>query len=383
MSIPNNGARRGAGAKREFPYVDRVRINGTVYLYYRHARGARTALPGPFGSPAFKDAWAIEHARRLTLAETKDRTAPVAPAGPTFRALIQSYTQHHEASQNLKDRSRKAYDGAYKKILAEFGDLTVAGATTTDLRAFLSTMAKTPAAANRVLSRLRTLYRYAQELPEFNVTRDPTAPINGFKTGTHHTWTEPEIELYRARWPLGTIERRALELFLGTGQRIGDVAALTWSDYQGGVFFITPQKTDALPEPTELEIPPTEELRVILEREERYGEYVLARPDGSRFTTSSLDHLMRTAAAAAGLRGEERKKKKKLCTPHGLRKAQCRRLAEVGCTAPEIQAITGHRSLKEVERYIKAADRKPMARSAIGKINRRYAIQPNDLDVAA
>jgi len=46
---------------------------------------------------------------------------------------------------------------------------------------------------------------------------------------------------------------------------------------------------------------------------------------------------------------------------HGLRKAMCRRLAEAGCSAHQIKAISGHASLKEVERYTKAVDQKRMA----------------------
>jgi site-specific recombinase XerD len=40
-----------------------------------------------------------------------------------------------------------------------------------------------------------------------------------------------------------------------------------------------------------------------------------------------------------------------------LRKATARRLAEIGCTAHQIAAVTGHASLSEVQRYTKAADR--------------------------
>ena len=61
--------------------------------------------------------------------------------------------------------------------------------------------------------------------------------------------------------------------------------------------------------------------------------------------------------ADIGLRGQ----------PHGLRKAACRRLAEAGCTAPEIAAISGHKSLNEVQRYIEKADRARLARNAVAK----------------
>jgi integrase len=48
-------------------------------------------------------------------------------------------------------------------------------------------------------------------------------------------------------------------------------------------------------------------------------------------------------------------------TFHGLRKAACRRLAEAGCTVHEIASISGHVSLKEIERYTKAAHQQRFA----------------------
>jgi hypothetical protein len=57
----------------------------------------------------------------------------------------------------------------------------------------------------------------------------------------------------------------------------------------------------------------------------------------------------------------------KHCSAHGLRKAACRRLAEAGCTAHQIAAISGHASLREVERYTKAVDQARLAKDAIRK----------------
>ena len=45
-----------------------------------------------------------------------------------------------------------------------------------------------------------------------------------------------------------------------------------------------------------------------------------------------------------------------------------RRLAEAGATAHEIMAVTGNKTLSEVERYTKAADRKHLAESAMQKL---------------
>jgi integrase len=56
------------------------------------------------------------------------------------------------------------------------------------------------------------------------------------------------------------------------------------------------------------------------------------------------------------------------CVTHGLRKAAARCLAEAGCSANEIAAITGHASLDEITRYMKAAEQKNFAQSAIDRL---------------
>ncbi|WP_082064366.1 tyrosine-type recombinase/integrase [Brevundimonas sp. KM4] len=52
----------------------------------------------------------------------------------------------------------------------------------------------------------------------------------------------------------------------------------------------------------------------------------------------------------------------------GLRKAAARRLAESGCTPHQIAAITGHKTLKEVERYTRAAAQKALAGAAMERV---------------
>ena len=56
------------------------------------------------------------------------------------------------------------------------------------------------------------------------------------------------------------------------------------------------------------------------------------------------------------------------CSAHGLRKACARRLAEAGATAHEIMAVTGHKTLAEVQRYTETAMREGLADSAHAKL---------------
>ena len=52
-----------------------------------------------------------------------------------------------------------------------------------------------------------------------------------------------------------------------------------------------------------------------------------------------------------------------------LRKSAAKTLAEAGCSAHEIQAITGHRSLAQLQHYTKGADQKVRSMAAIKKLS--------------
>jgi integrase len=56
------------------------------------------------------------------------------------------------------------------------------------------------------------------------------------------------------------------------------------------------------------------------------------------------------------------------CSAHGLRKACARRLAEAGASAHEIMAVTGHKTLAEVQRYTESAMREGLADEAFAKL---------------
>ena len=95
-------------------------------------------------------------------------------------------------------------------------------------------------------------------------------------------------------------------------------------------------------------MPPSDELTFMLTEQ--------GRPftSGKKFSGRMLQW-----SREAGLNG---------CPLHGLRKACCRRLAEAGCSVNQIAAISGHRSLSEVERYTRAADQVALADEAIAKM---------------
>jgi site-specific recombinase XerD len=332
-------------------FVDRT---GKVRHYFRRPKGPRIPLPGLPGSPEFMAAYQAAYE-----GHTPSKSSKAGKAGPgTFQALVDDYfTNAGFLRLRASTSANRVY--ALHALLRDFrlGPNLVKGLTRQHVKAmFAKRAASSHGAANATLLTLRMLMRYAVE--EGWRTDDPTAKLERFAVGTHHTWTDEEIAAYEARWPLGTRERTAFALLLYTGQRTSDVAAMSRGDIVEGRKIRAAQlKTGA-----KLVIPVHPELKATLERWTFFKAIVYA-PTGEPLSARGLGALMAKAIDEAGLPSR--------CVPHGLRKAAARRLAEAGCTTKQIAAITGHRTLSEVQRYTEAAEQEGLAEAAIVKLSER------------
>jgi integrase len=203
----------------------------------------------------------------------------------------------------------------------------------------------------------RFLLKYALE--EEYRPDNPAIWIKLSTLGEHRPWTDEECSAFEARWPSGSMERRAYMLARFTGQRCGDIANMTRAHCRGGAIRVMQQKTTEGRTSEELRIPLYRDLAAELALGGRHMS-LLTRPDGSGFDSHTLGLWFGDAIEAAGLPDA--------CVMHGLRKTAARMLAESGCSAHQIASITGHKSLTEVERYAKAANQKRMATAAIHQL---------------
>jgi integrase len=112
----------------------------------------------------------------------------------------------------------------------------------------------------------------------------------------------------------------------------------------------------------EIDVPLLPQLAAAIEAMPRMEiqRYFVQTQYGEAFTDTGFYNWFTDKARKAGV-PEGR-------SPHGLRKACCRRLAEAGCSPHEIMSISGHITLREVERYTKAANRAKLADSAIAAL---------------
>ncbi|HEX9324851.1 MAG TPA: tyrosine-type recombinase/integrase, partial [Xanthobacteraceae bacterium] len=172
-----------------------------------------------------------------------------------------------------------------------------------------------------------------------------------------HAWTEDEIATFEASHPIGSRARLALGLLLYTAQRRSDVIRMGRQHVREGAIQVRQQKTGA-----SLLIPMHQDLVEIIAATPGDNLTFLTTQFGKPFTPAGFGNWFRHRCNEADL--------PKNCAAHGLRKAACRRLAEAGCSANQIAAISGHVSLSEVEHYTKSADQLRMARQAINAVSK-------------
>jgi integrase len=212
-----------------------------------------------------------------------------------------------------------------------------------------------PFASRNWLKTLRGLMAFALKA---EIIRDnPTVGITPVraKEGRIHTWTEDEIAQFEAFYPIGTRPRLAMALLLYTAQRRGDVVRMGQQHVRQGAVFVRQQKTGvSLAIPVH---PKLGECLLLLPRP--HSLTFLLTDKGAPFTPAGFGNAFREWCDEAGL---------PKCSSHGLRKAACVRLAEAGCSAPEIAAISGHKSLREVQRYIEEANQAKLAKAAMERM---------------
>lgn len=325
------------------------------YLLRIPGRKAIT-LPGLPGSPEFMGAY-----QRGT-----EGAAPPAkgPAPGSLNALAVSY-YGSPAFKALKPPTQASYRRLVEEMRVKYGTGPVRLLQPAHIENMMAEKSKHPTAANHRLRLLRALMTHAKMLKW--ISADPTLGVKrvAYRTDGYHTWTESEIAAFEARWPTGTRERLAFALLLYTGQRRSDVVRM-------GRYHMREVAIDGKPvrlievvhEKTghrlllpihpnlaaELDLIPID-LRGTLP----YLRTAFRKP----FSPRGFYNLFVDWAKAAGLPPG--------CSPHGLRKAAGRRLAEAGATTHQIMSILGV-TLETAEIYTRQAQQLRMAIAGMARI---------------
>lgn len=317
---------------------------GKEYRYFRAKGAPMVRLPDlPMDNPDFLRAYA--DARKAV-----PEKSPVA-AG-SFAGLVRSALSSAKFKES-QPATRAMLKRHCDDLVAEFGKLPARGLRAKHIRANLP---KATAQGHRLRTwRFLCSYGVTSGLLDRNEALDVAMPKLK-KTEGHPPWTTSEIERFRARWPIGSATRAAMELLRFTGARISDAVrigpgmvardgVLTYRQVKTGGLAHIPW-TCALPDFAAHLGHDRDLMRQSLEALSGQMTYLAAK--GRTRSEKALGTMIREAAIAAGLQK----------SAHGLRKSLATELAEGGATAHQIGAWTGHETLREVDHYTKSADRR-------------------------
>ncbi|MEM9477055.1 MAG: site-specific integrase [Pseudomonadota bacterium] len=314
--------------------------------------GGTFQLGTEYGTESF---WA-----RLAAAQSGEKTrgVPSRVASDSLEAVAQSFVKSPRV-QAWSTNTRKTYLGVLGELRREHGCRSMASLETRHIEAIMATKADRPTAANRIRKVFGMLCKHAMRMGIVAQNVAASAESYRNKGEGYHTWSEAEIARFLDFHRPGTVAHTAFTLMLFTGAARIDSVKLGWHNVVGDRFEYRRQKT-RMQGGVLISIPIGGALATLLSSLPRDRLLFLQTAQGKARKESGLGNLMRAACDRAGLPN---------CSSHGLRKACARRFAEAGCTPHMIQAITGHKSLAEVERYTKAVVRADLADDAIGLLS--------------
>lgn len=326
----------------KLPHVKFVRSKGVVYGYFdtgkKDERGKRIYAPlGRHSSVGFMDSYATMLGHR-----TRNKEAV-----RTVSWLCDEFEESAEFRQ-LSIGSQKFYTTTLKRVREQLGDFPIDRVERRHVREVMDNRIEGIGSKNAFRALVGIIYTFARTRDWTD--KEPTKDIKQLKTGTHEPW--PEEVLKAGLNAEHDRTRLAINLLYYTGQRIGDVVRLRWSDIRDGVIYLTQQKTGKA-----MAIPLHSSLKAELEATERRGEYIICTYEGRKMTDQVIRRELKAFCGCFGMR----------LVPHGLRKNAVNALLEAGATVPEVGAITGQ-SFNVVEHYARKVSVARLSKAAMDKL---------------
>ncbi|CAM5405866.1 tyrosine-type recombinase/integrase [Frigidibacter mobilis] len=251
------------------------------------------------------------------------------------------------------------YRAIIEPLRLKHGDKRVAHMRARHVLEIKAELAQTPQKANKTLKRLSQMMDLAVTLewrtdnPVRGLKRFPTDP-SGF-----HAWDEGEIAQFYEVHHMGSVAHLCMTLMLYTGAAKCDAVMLGKGNLRDGRLVYRRRKTKKNPEGFEVSIKLHPYLAETLAHVRAGAFTFLETENGRGRSVKGLGTSMRKWCDKAGL---------PLCSSHGLRKAICRRIAEVEGDVYKVMAVSGHKSLKDAQRYVEQFHRETKADAAIASL---------------
>lgn len=354
----------------DYPYLckDRDR-HGNVRFYFRRAGVRKIRLRATPGTADFQAAYEVAKAQVLVQRPKRQTTSEIKPGSLRWLCIryfsSSDFRQLDTSTQTVRRRvlEQICLESVAPGMSETYADFPVHRMTAKAVRVLRDRKQGLPEAANVRIKAIRRLFAWALEEDMPGVMTNPARDVKYMRgrQGGHHSWTTQEVAQYEDRHPVGSTARLALALLLYTGQRRSDVVRFGRQHIRNGWLHFTQQKNRNR-RPVTLELPVLTVLRNILDASDTGELTFLVNEWGRPFTANGFGNKMRGWCDQANLAH---------CTAHGLRKAGAAIAAENGATPHELMSIFGWLTLKEAERYTRAAAQKKLAGRAMAMLERR------------
>jgi site-specific recombinase XerD len=351
------------------PHVYAVRDRHGKLRHRFLRKGWRSCyLAGDPGTPGFHRAYAEALEGKIT----QKAAQPVAKAARHSLDDLFARSKQSTRWTRKKDRTRHVQSRIIERFLdridpkgRRYGERPAEAVTVTWLDRVFAGMHETPAAANVLRKILAGLMDHAVRLGWR--TDNPVRFTESFAESKDgfHTWTDAEIDQYRAAHALGTMARLTLELALNTAARRCNLSTLTREAIGNGRIVVAHAKGN---EETSVVLLPTTRAAIDALPVAPIKHLVVSQ-FGKPFTEAGLGNRMRKWCDTAGLPH---------CSMHGLRKATSRLLAETGATDAEGQSVTGHKKATTFAHYRAKANRSALADRAFSNLASHASFQPEE-----
>jgi integrase len=341
------------------PHLHRqVTRHGAVVWYVRLGKGPRIRIKGVWGSPEFDAAYQA--------AVQGERPAAAVAARGSLRWLWMLYGQV-SAWQDLSLATRRQRERIMGHVLASGGDVALSKITPASIKAGVER--RKPYAGRHFVDTLHGMFKWA--VAAQHVRSDPTLglAVKKPKTKGFPPWSEEQLALFEARWPLGTRERVMFGVYAFTGLRAGDVAILGKQHIGKPTTVVIDgrpvlQRTiilDTLKTDTRVSLPVLPELEEILAAGPLGELSLIANKRGQPMSKETIGNLFRKAVRAAGIQAR---------SAHGIRKAAATRAAYNGANVQTLNAIFGWTGSAMAMVYTEAADRRRLAEAGMASVTR-------------
>lgn len=339
------------GMPRKLPlYVTReISRHGRVKYFFRRGKGKRIRLPDEFPSPEFDRAYIDAMAGQAPKPQVR-------ASSPSDRLewLVARFMESAKWA-SASSATRRQRELFYLKTIERAGNPYFTAIERRHMQNAIDDRAGTPALAKNYLKAMRALFSWAATNGHVQTNPCDGVELPAYRTDGFPPWTIEDVVSFCERWPIGTMPRLALELFLVSGLRRGDVHQAGRQHLRGRVFTMKTSKTGI-----EVTVEFPQSLMDIIAATKTGDLHFIVKEDGNPFTSKeSFGNWFSARCRDACVKK----------SAHGIRKLAATLAANDGASAHELMAHFGWVKVEQAEVYTKQADRKRLGMRSSARVS--------------